>query len=196
MQVSVENVSKLERKLTVSVPSERLESTVAERLREMGRNVRLKGFRPGKVPAKVIEQRFGRQVRSEALGQLLRDSFNEAVTQEKLRPAVPPSIQTTGNPEDGEIKYVATFEVMPEIGAIDVSGLKIAKPVARVEDADIDTMIETLRLQRRSWTPVERGSSPSPRPTWAASRPRAWSAPAPSSAPTPCSRSSSRASWA
>lgn len=156
MQVSVENVSKLERKLTVSLPSERLDASVQERLKDLGRNVRLKGFRPGKIPAKVIEQRYGRQVRSEALGQLLRDSFNEAVTQQNLRPAVPPSIQTTGNPEDGEIKYTATFEVMPEIGTIDVSGLKVSKPVASVSDTDIDTMIETLRLQRRSWNPVER----------------------------------------
>src|SRR5687768_121122 len=109
MQVSVENVSKLERKITVSVPTERLDATVRERLRDLGRNVRLKGFRPGKVPAKVIEQRYGTQVRNEALGQLLRDSFNEAVTQENLRPAVPPSIQTTGNPESGEITYTATF---------------------------------------------------------------------------------------
>ena len=158
MQVSVENTSKLERKLTVSVPTERLDATVRERLRDLGRNVRLKGFRPGKVPAKVIEQRYGTQVRNEALGQLLRDSFNEAVTQENLRPAVPPSIQTTGNPESGEITYTATFEVMPDVGTIDVSGLKIAKPVASVEDADIDTMIETLRLQRRSWNPVERAA--------------------------------------
>ncbi len=158
MQVSVENVSKLERKLTVSVPSERLDATVRERLRELSRNVRLKGFRPGKIPATVIEQRYGKQVRSEALGQLIRDSFNEAVQQEKLRPAVPPSIETTGRPEGGEIKYIATFEVMPEVGKIDVSGLKIAKPVASVEDADIDTMIETLRLQRRTWDPVERAA--------------------------------------
>ena len=123
MQVSVENVSKLERKITVSVPTERLNATVKERLRDLGRNVRLKGFRPGKVPAKVIEQRYGTQVRNEALGQLLRDSFNEAVTQEKLRPAVAPSITTTGNPDSGEITYTATFEVMPEVGTIDVSGL-------------------------------------------------------------------------
>lgn len=158
MQVSVENLSKLERKLTISVPSERLDSNVRERLRELGQNVRLKGFRPGKVPAKVIEQRYGRQVRSEALGELIRSSFAEAVQQEKLRPAVAPAIETTGTPEDGAIRYTATFEVMPEIGKIDVSGLHIVKTVAGVGDADIDQMIETLRLQRRSWNPVERAA--------------------------------------
>ena len=158
MQVSVENLSKLERKLTVSVPSERLDDNVRARLRELGQNVRLKGFRPGKVPAKVIEQRYGRQVRSEAMGELIRQSFAEAVQQEKLRPAVAPSIETTGTPEGGAIRYTATFEVMPEIGKIDVSGLHIVKPTSSVADADIDQMIETLRLQRRSWNPVERAA--------------------------------------
>ena len=158
MQVSVENVGSLERKLTVSVPAERLETTIRTRLRELSRSVRLKGFRPGKIPEKVIEQRYGRQVRSDALSELIRDSFNEAVRQENLRPAVQPSIETTGQPVDGELKYVATFEVMPDIGTIDVSGLKIVKPVAQVGDADIDRMIETLRLQRRTWDNVDRAA--------------------------------------
>lgn len=158
MQVSVENVGKLERKLTVSVPAERLESQVSERLRELSRNVRLKGFRPGKVPAKVIEQRYGAQVRNEAIGELIRSSFGEAVRQEKLRPAVAPAIETTGQADGGEFRYTATFEVMPEIGKIDVSGLKVQRPTATVEDADIDQMIETLRLQRRSWNVVERAA--------------------------------------
>jgi trigger factor len=158
MQVSVENLSKLERKLTVSVPSERLDASVRARLRELGQNVRLKGFRPGKVPAKVIEQRYGRQVRSEAMGELIRETFNEAVQQEKLRPAVQPSIDNVAQPEGGPIQFTATFEVMPEVGKIDVSGLHVVKPVAQVEDADIDQMIETLRLQRRSWNEVERAA--------------------------------------
>ena len=158
MQVSVENTGKLERKLSVTVPAERLDATISKRLRELSQNVRLKGFRPGKVPAKVIEQRYGRQVRSEATSELIRDSFNEAVRQENLRPALQPSIETTGVPADGEFKYVATFEVMPDIGTIDVSGLKIVKPVAEVSDADIDRMIETLRLQRRTWVNVERAA--------------------------------------
>jgi trigger factor len=159
MQVSVENVSKLERKLTVSVPADRLESKVSERLRELSRSVRLKGFRPGKVPAKVIEQRFGAQVRNEAIGDLIRDSFGEAVREQNLRPAVSPAIETSGSAEDGEFRYTATFEVMPEIGTIDVSGLKVQRPTAEVADSDIDTMIETLRQQRRSWEPVERAAA-------------------------------------
>ncbi|MBD8526054.1 trigger factor [Pseudomarimonas arenosa] len=158
MQVSVEHLSNLERKLTVSVPADRLESRISERLREISRTVRLKGFRPGKVPAKVVEQRFGAQIRNEAMSEVIQDSFGEALRQENLRPAVPPSIQTDGKPKDGEFSYVATFEVMPELGPIDVSSLKVKRPTAEVADADIDQMIETLRLQRRTWNPVERAA--------------------------------------
>lgn len=158
MQVSVENVGNLGRKVTVRIPAARLEDTVRSRVQEMGRSARLKGFRPGKVPTKVIEQRFGAQIRGEALSELIGSTFQEAVSTEKLRPALQPSISTSGQPENGEIEYVATFEVMPEIGTVDVSGIEITKPVATVEDADIDQMIETLRLQRRSWNPVERGA--------------------------------------
>lgn len=156
MQVSIETVGTLGRKLTVSVPSDQLETTIRQRLGELSRTVHLKGFRPGKVPGKVIEQRYGRQVRSEAVGDLIQRSFNEAVQKENLRPAVQPQIETSGQPEDGQFKYVATFEVMPEIGTIDVSALKITRPVAEVADADIDRMIETLRQQRRSWEDVQR----------------------------------------
>ncbi|MEO8012425.1 MAG: trigger factor [Dokdonella sp.] len=158
MQVSVESVGSLGRKLTVRIPAARLEDTVRTRVQEMGRSARLKGFRPGKVPTRVIEQRFGAQIRGEALSELIGSTFQEAVSTEKLRPAVQPSIETSGKPENGEIEYVATFEVMPEIGNVDVSGLEITRQVATVEDADIDHMIETLRQQRRAWNPVERAA--------------------------------------
>ena len=158
MQVSIENVGSLGRKLTVRLPAQRLEDTIRTRIQEMGRSARLKGFRPGKVPTKVIEQRYGAQIRNEALSEMIGSSFQEAVTQEKLRPAVQPSIATTGRPENGEIEYIATFEVLPEIGKVDVDALEIVKPEASVEDADIDQMIETLRLQRRSWNQVERAA--------------------------------------
>ena len=156
MQVSVENVGNLGRKLTVRIPAARLEDTVRNRVQEMGRSARLKGFRPGKVPTKVIEQRFGSQIRGEALSELIGSSFQEAINTEKLRPAMQPSISTSGKPENGEIEYTATFEVMPEIGTLDVSGLEIVKQTSSVEDADIDAMIETLRMQRRTWIPVDR----------------------------------------
>ncbi|HJT96914.1 MAG TPA: trigger factor [Rhodanobacteraceae bacterium] len=158
MQVSIENVGKLGRKLTVRLPAQELEDKVRSRIQETGRSARLKGFRPGKVPSKVIEQRFGRQIRGEVLSEMIGSSFQEAVSREKLRPAVQPAIQTTGMPTNGEIEYTATFEVMPEIGKIEIGGLEIVKPTASVTDADIDQMIETLRLQRRSFAPVERAA--------------------------------------
>ena len=158
MQVSVENVGKLERKLTVKFPAERYESQVSARIAEMGRTVRLKGFRPGKVPTTVIQQRFGAQVRGEVLSDLIGSTLREAFDKENLRPVANPAIDTTGKPENGEIAYTATFEVMPEFPVIDVSTLAIQRPVAAVSDADIEKMIETLRLQRRTFEAVDRAS--------------------------------------
>ncbi|MBS0558262.1 MAG: trigger factor [Proteobacteria bacterium] len=158
MQVSVENVGKLERKLVVRLPADAYESTVRSRIADAGRNVRLKGFRPGKVPARVIEQRFGAQIRGEAMSELVRTSFQQAVSEQKLRPAASPAISTSGEPVDGQIEYTATFEVLPELGKLDVAALAISKATASVADADVDTMIETLRQQRRAWAPVERAA--------------------------------------
>ncbi|HEX5353148.1 MAG TPA: trigger factor [Rhodanobacteraceae bacterium] len=159
MQVSLENVGKLERKLTVKFPAEQFESKVRQRISELGRSVRLKGFRPGKVPAKVIEQRFGDQVRGEALSDLVGSTFREAVQQQNLQPVANPSIDTDGKPQDGEIAYTATFEVMPELPTVDVSILKIDRPKAEVGEPDVDNMIETLRVQRRVFEKVDRAAA-------------------------------------
>src|SRR3546814_527798 len=156
MQVSVENIGTLERKLTVKFPAERFETQVSARIAEMGRTVRLKGFRPGKVPTTVIKQRFGEQVRGEVLSDLIGSTLREAVAQEKLQPIANPAIDTTGRPENGEIAYTATFEIMPEFPAVDVTGLEISRPVAVVADADIDQMLETLRQPRRRFDEVDR----------------------------------------
>lgn len=159
MQVSVENIGTLERKLTVKFPAERFETQVSARIAEMGRTVRLKGFRPGKVPTTVIKQRFGDQVRGEVLSDLIGSTLREAVEQEKLQPIANPAINTTGKPENGEIAYTATFEIMPEFPAVDVAALEINRPSAVVTDADIDKMLETLRQQRRSFDEVDRASA-------------------------------------
>ncbi len=159
MQVSVENVGTLGRKLTLKIPAERLDSQVNERIARMGRTVRLKGFRPGRVPPQVIRQRFGDQVRGETLSDLIGESLREAFQKEDLRPVAQPTIDTTGEPENGEIACTATFEVMPEFPDIDVSGLEVERPKAEVSDADIDSMIETLRKQRRHFEPVERAAA-------------------------------------
>jgi trigger factor len=159
MQVSVENIGSLERKLTVKFPAERYETQVSARIAEMGRTVRLKGFRPGKVPTTVIKQRFGVQVRGEVLSDLIGTTLREAVEQEKLQPIANPAINTTGQPENGEIAYTATFEIMPEFPVVDVAAIEIIRPVAVVTDADIDKMLETLRQQRRSFAEVTRASA-------------------------------------
>ncbi len=158
MQVSVENTGALGRKLTVRVPSERVESRVRDRMREMGRTVRMKGFRPGKIPPKVIEQRFGAQVRNEIMGDVIGSSFQQAVAEQKLRPAAPPRISTSGS-KDGEFEFTATFDVMPELDTIDVASLSIERPKSEVREQDVDRMIETLRHQRREWRSVERAAA-------------------------------------
>ncbi len=155
MQVSVENTGKLERKLTVRLPAERVESRVRERMREMSRTVRMKGFRPGKIPPKIIEQRFGAQVRNEVMGDVIGSTFQQAVSEQNLRPAMAPRISAAPF-KDGEMEYTATFDVMPDLGTIDVASLSITRPTAAVGEADVDNMIETLRMQRREWKSVER----------------------------------------
>ena len=153
MQVSVESIGDLERRMTFQVPAEQLESSVGGRLREMARTARIKGFRPGKVPPKVIEQRFGEQVRAEVLDQLLRQEFDSAVRANELRLAGAPRIEPDG---DDQLAYVATFEVVPDFGDIDVSKLSVVRHTAQVADEDIDRMIDNLRQQRRSWSAVTR----------------------------------------
>ncbi|MFK3649123.1 trigger factor [Lysobacter enzymogenes] len=157
MQVSLESLGSLERRLTFSLPAENLETQVGGRLREIARGANIKGFRPGKVPAKIIEQRFGAQVRAEILDGMLRESFGDAIRKEQLQIAGNPAIEPAGE-ADGTLSYVATFEVVPDFGDIDVSKLEVVRHTAEVSDADIDAMIENLRLQRRTLNPVERGA--------------------------------------
>ena len=156
-QVSVESVGNLERRMTLRLPAERLETQVGGRLREIARTARIKGFRPGKVPTKVVEQRFGEQVRAEVLDGLLREGFDEAVRDNALRIAGNPLIEPVGaDGGEGELSYVATFELVPEFGDVDVAKLQVVRATAEVVDADVDRMIENLRLQRRSWSAVTR----------------------------------------
>lgn len=157
MQATVESLGDHERRLTFSLPADRLKEQVDGRLGELARTTRLKGFRPGKVPRSVVEQRFGKQVREEVREQLLRASFNEAVREHELQIAGNPDIQPASDAAD-EVQYVASFEVVPDFGAIEVEKLEVVRHTSEVTDADIDTMIENLRAQRRSWQAVERGA--------------------------------------
>lgn len=156
MQVSIETTSGLERRLTVGVPAERVDAEVDNRLKKAVKNVRLPGFRPGKVPLKVMRQRFGQGVRQEVLGEVMSQTFQDAVVQENLRPAGQPAIEARSIEAGRDLEYVATFEVFPEITVHDVEGFAVDKPAADVSDEDVDTIIDIFRKQQGSWESVER----------------------------------------
>jgi trigger factor len=159
MQVFIETTSGLERRLTVGVPAERVENEVNNRLQKAAKNVRLDGFRPGKVPMRVIKQRYGAGVRQEVLGEVMSQSFYEAVTQENLRPAGQPSIEPKVLEEGKDLEFVATFEIFPEIKLADMAGFEVERPSAEVNDADIDDMIEIFRKQQGSQEVVDRAAA-------------------------------------
>jgi trigger factor len=158
MQVSIETTGALERRMEVSVPRERIEQAIDERLKRVSRTAKLKGFRPGKVPLKVVKQQFGAQVRQEVLSDLMQTSFAEAVSQEKLNPAAGPRIEPLSVGPDEDLRYRATFEVFPEIELQGVEGLAVVRPAAEVIDADVDAMVLNLREQRPRFEVVERES--------------------------------------
>ncbi len=156
MQVSVETGEGLERRIRIDLPFERIQGEVDKRLQKLAREVRLPGFRPGKVPVKVLRQRFGGQVEHEVFGELVQSSFSEAVTENSLRLAGAPSIAPDVDQAAGRFSYVATFEVLPQFELTSLAGQTIKRPVAQVTDADLEAVIERLRDQRKTWEPVER----------------------------------------
>ena len=159
MQVTVESTGTLERRMRLELPAERIEKEVDSRLRTVGKNVKIKGFRPGKVPAKVVKQRYGAQVRQEVLSDLLQQSYSDAVQQEKLNPAGGPKIETETEGDGKSFAYVATFEVMPEVRLEGLDKIKVEKPDVEIVDSDLDDMIENLRKQKATWTEVDRASA-------------------------------------
>jgi trigger factor len=158
MQVSVETTSGLERRLIVGVPAARIESAVDSRLQNAARTVKLDGFRPGKVPMRVVRQRFGESVRMEVLGEVMNESFYEAIQQQGLKPAGRPNIEPKSLEPGKDIEFVATFEVFPDVEAKDYSSIEVKKPVTKITAADVDKMIENLRQQRADWQPTDRAA--------------------------------------
>jgi trigger factor len=156
MQVSIQTTSGLERKLTVGIPADRVDSEVNSRLQKAVGNVKLDGFRPGKVPMKVMKQRFGAGVRQEVLQDVMNQTFSEAIVQENLKPAGMPQIEPKNIEAGRDVEYVATFEIFPEVELKNYSDMAVEKPVATVDTADIDTMIETLLDQQAAWSAVDR----------------------------------------
>jgi trigger factor len=165
MQVSLTASTGLERRLEVAVPAQRVTTEVESRLKQLSRTARLKGFRPGKAPLSVIQKQYGEQVRSEVVGDLIRSSYAEAVNQEKLTPAGGPRIDPVSVQPGGDLKYTATFEVLPEIRLKPVESLNIERPTAAVQDSDVDAMIESMRKQRPLFNEVDRAAQDTDRVT-------------------------------
>ncbi|GLS26941.1 trigger factor [Marinibactrum halimedae] len=159
MQVSIEATSGLERRLTVGIPAEQFDGEVEKRLKEAAKTVRLNGFRKGKVPLKVVKQRFGASVRQEVMGELINRSFYDAVKEKDVKPAGQPSIEPTETAEGKDFEYVATFEVYPEVDVADMSAFEITKLIAEVGDEDVEKMIDILRKQQGTWDVVERAAN-------------------------------------
>ena len=159
MQVSVETTEGLERKLTIAIPGDRVDMAVNARLQEAAQTIRLNGFRQGKVPLKVVKNKFGKGVRQEVVGELMNQTYFEAIAQESLKPAGQPRIEPTSMDEGKDVEFVAVFEVYPEIELPDFAAIKAERLVAEVSDDDIDEMVETLRKQRQTWVPVERAAA-------------------------------------
>lgn len=158
MQTSLTTTSGLERRLEVTVPGSRLDQEVHQRLQQLSRTARLKGFRPGKVPFSVVRAQFGAQVQAEAVSELLQSTFVEAISKENLRPAGGPRIEPLQLEVGSDLKYAAIFEVMPEVNVAPLGTIAVERPVCAVSDADVDAMVESLRRQRPVFTPVERAA--------------------------------------
>ena len=151
MQVSIETIEGLERRMTIAVPGEKVDTAVNERLRDAAKNVNLNGFRKGKVPFKVIKSKFGRGMQQEVLGELMSQTFYEAVNQESLKPAGQPRIEASDFVEGQDLQFTAVFEIYPEIILPNFSKISTERLSADITDSDIDEMIETLRQQRQIW---------------------------------------------
>ena len=159
MQANLETLGALERKLSVALPLTEIASEVENRLKRLSRTVRMHGFRPGKVPFKVVVQQYGPQVRQEVLGDAMQRSFGEAVRDQNLKVAGYPRFEPQPLSDgEAEFRYSATFEIYPEIAVGDFSGATIERPQLEVSETDVDKTIEIMRKQRARFEPVERGA--------------------------------------
>jgi len=158
MQVTVESTGTLERRMRVELPAERIEIEVESRLARVGKTAKIKGFRPGKVPAAVVKRHYGSQVRQEVLSDLMGQSYRDAVEQENLNPAGQPQIEPDIPGTTDSFVYTATFEVLPDISLSGIDKIKISIPEIDIQDGDCDEMIESLRNQKADWKVTERES--------------------------------------
>jgi trigger factor len=167
MQTSLETLGQLERRLNVSVPLDAIESEVAKRLARLARNAKIPGFRPGKVPMKMVAQQYGPQVRSDVISDTVQATFNDAIRDQNLRIAGYPRIEprTPAPGAEDQLEFSAVFEVYPEIRIGDLSGTAITRPAAEVGPADVDDTIEVLRKQRATYVAATAPAAPGDRVT-------------------------------
>ncbi|MGQ0752613.1 MAG: trigger factor [Betaproteobacteria bacterium] len=166
MQANLEALGQLERRLSVAVPIAEIDSEIETRLKKLSRSVKMHGFRPGKVPMKVVAQQYGPQVRQEVLGDAVEKSFGEAVRQQKLRVAGYPRFEAKPLTEGADtFEYSATFEVYPEVALGDLSQVTITSSQLQVGDAEVDKTLEIMRKQRAEYDPTDRGAEPGDRVT-------------------------------
>ena len=165
MQTNIETLGKLERRFSMAVPAEEIDREVEQRLRKLSRTVRMDGFRPGKVPLKIVAQHYGPQVRSEVIGDAVQKAFSDVVKEKNLRVAGYPRIERKEGGDAKQLAFSATFEVYPEVKLGDLAALTIQRPAHPVEDADVDRTIEILRKQRVRWEAVTRASQAGDRVT-------------------------------
>lgn len=158
MQVSVENTSVLERRMTIGVPAERFETEVNKRLQQTALRAKIPGFRPGKVPMSVIRQRYEDSARQEALGDMIQATFFEAVREQKLNPAGTPAVEPKVFEKGKDLEYVATFEVFPEFELAGFESIAVERQEAEVNDADLENMLEILRKQNTRYESTERAA--------------------------------------
>jgi len=161
MQVSVESLSGLERKLTIVIPADRIEGEIDKRIQKATQTVSLNGFRAGKVPARVIRQRYGESIRNEVMGEVFQESYYGAIQQEELNPVSEPVIDAGEAKPGSDVEFTAVFEVFPEVSLNDFSDLEIENPVAELTQEDQDELVENLRKQKAEWTVVERAAAES-----------------------------------
>ena len=158
MQVSVETTSNIERRMTIGVPAQEIDQAVQKRLQETARTVKMNGFRPGKVPMRVVKRRFGDSVRQEIVGEVMRDNYIKALQEQDINPAGWPKFEPKTMEEGKDLEFVAIFEVLPEVELGDFSKISVEKPKAEIADKDIDTMIDNLRRQQATMKSVKRKS--------------------------------------
>src|SRR5579859_2659554 len=144
MQVSLTATGGLERRLEVAVPATEVTSEVEQRLKNISRTARLKGFRPGKAPITVVRKQFGERVHADVVSDLIRSSFAQALSQEKLTPAGGPRIEPITMGPGTELKYAAIFEVLPEIKVRPFDAMGIERPAATVTEDDVNAMVESM----------------------------------------------------